>query len=82
MINHSEELNELFKGLSAFHKNIEQPKKDASNPFFKSNYVTLEGVEKAIDKAIDGTGLAYLQSVKNDANGGVSVTTIITHVSG
>lgn len=81
-MNSSENLNELFKGLAAFHKNIEQPKKTASNPFFKSNYVTLECVQNAIDKAIEGTGLSYLQFVKNDSNGGVSVTTVITHSSG
>ena len=78
----SENLDKLFKGMNTFRSQLKQPVKDANNPFFKSNYVTLEGVQNAIDAAIKGTGLAYTQIVKNDDNGGVGVETIITHESG
>lgn len=78
----SENLDKLFKGMNAFRSQLKQPVKDAKNPFFKSNYVTLEGVQNAIDAAIKGTGLAYTQIVKNDDNGNVGVETIITHESG
>lgn len=78
----SENLDKLFKGMNTFRSQLKQPAKDAKNPFFKSNYVTLEGVQNAIDTAIKGTGLAYTQIVKNDDNGGVGVETIITHESG
>lgn len=78
----SENLDKLFKGMNTFRSQLKQPAKDAKNPFFKSNYVTLEGVQNAIDAAIKGTGLAYTQIVKNDDNGGVGVETIITHESG
>lgn len=78
----SENLDKLFKGMNAFRSQLKQPAKDAKNPFFKSNYVTLEGVQNAIDAAIKGTGLAYTQIVKNDDNGNVGVETIITHESG
>lgn len=77
----SEELNELFKALNKFRSQLKQPSKDAKNPFFKSNYVTLEGVQNAIDKAIEGTGLAYTQLVSNTQSG-VAVQTILTHESG
>ena len=75
-------LDKLFKGMNAFRSQLKQPIKDAKNPFFKSNYVTLEGVQNAIDAGIKGTGLAYTQIVKNDDNGNVGVETIITHESG
>ena len=78
----SENLDKLFKGMNAFRSQLKQPIKDAENPFFKSNYVTLEGVQNAIDAGIKGTGLAYTQIVKNDDNGNVGVETIITHESG
>lgn len=78
----SENLDKLFKGMNAFRSQLKQPIKDANNPFFKSNYVTLEGVQNAIDAGIKGTGLAYTQIVKNDDNGNVGVETIITHESG
>ena len=78
----SENLDKLFKGMNDFRSQLKQPVKDANNPFFKSNYVTLEGVQNAIDAAIKGTGLAYTQIVKNDDNGNVGVETIITHESG
>lgn len=78
----SENLDKLFKGMNTFRSQLKQPAKDAKNPFFKSNYVTLEGVQNAIDAAIKGTGLAYTQIVKNDDNGNVGVETIITHESG
>ena len=78
----SENLDKLFKGMNAFRSQLKQPVKDANNPFFKSNYVTLEGVQNAIDAGIKGTGLAYTQIVKNDDNGNVGVETIITHESG
>lgn len=78
----SENLDKLFKGMNVFRSQLKQPVKDAKNPFFKSNYVTLEGVQNAIDAGIKGTGLAYTQIVKNDDNGNVGVETIITHESG
>ena len=78
----SENLDKLFKGMNIFRSQLKQPTKDANNPFFKSDYVTLEGVQNSIDAAINGTGLAYTQIVKNDDNGNVGVETIITHESG
>lgn len=74
--------SELYKALAQFHKNLKQPSKDAKNPFFKSNYVTLQGVQQAVDKACEGTGLSYSQMVFDNDNGGKAVKTIITHESG
>lgn len=72
----------LFKAMSKFRTQLKQPKLDGDNPFFKSGYVTLEGVQKAVDEALKDTGLSYVQKVYNDCNGGVGVETIIMHEDG
>ena len=65
----SENLNELFKAMAEFRAKVKQPAKNAQNPFFKSSYVQLEGVQNAIDEAIKGTGLSYVQLTHNTENG-------------
>lgn len=72
---------ELFKALVQFHQNLKQPIKNGKNPFLKNNYVTLEGVQSAVDAACKGTGLTYVQLVRNDDQG-KSVTTVVLHESG
>lgn len=72
----------LFKGMFKFRTQLKQPKLDGDNPFFKSGYVTLEGVQKAVDEALKDTGLSYIQKVYNDGNGGVGVETVIMHEDG
>ncbi len=78
---HSESVKEIFGAFSKFRAQVKQPQKTASNPYFNSKYVTLEGVMQAIDAALPGTGLAYSQLTENGDNG-VSVSTLITHSSG
>jgi len=41
------DFNSLYEALAETQNNIEQPKKDASNPMFKSSYVTLDAVINA-----------------------------------
>ena len=79
----SESKNEIFKALNSFRTKLKQPKKDKTNPFFKSNYVDLSGVTKAIDEALEDTGLAFFQNpVKSETPNQVGIETIITHSSG
>ena len=78
---HSESVKEIFGALSKFRAQVKQPQKTASNPYFNSKYVTLEGVMQAIDAALPGTGLAYSQLVEDGADG-ASVATLVTHSSG
>lgn len=79
----SESKNEIFKALNSFRTKLKQPKKDKTNPFFKSNYVDLSGVTKAIDEALEDTGLAFFQNpVKLETPNQVGIETIITHSSG
>lgn len=81
MKSHSNELNELFKAMAQFRANFSQPIKDKKNPFFNSKYVPLENITEAIDKAIEGTGLSYVQYATSEGQD-VSVSTMITHESG
>lgn len=79
----SETTGELFKALSAFQKDVKQPKKDANNPFFKSKYVPLENVIEVIHEAAGKHGLAELTYPATSEDGmqhGVGV--VITHSSG
>lgn len=76
----SESIKEIAKAMSALRKQIKQPVKNADNPFFKSKYVMLEGVVKAIDEALPD-GLSYTQEVTT-SDTGVAVSTIIMHSSG
>lgn len=79
----SNEKNEIFKALNSFRTKLKQPKKDKTNPFFKSNYVDLSGVTKAVDDALKDTGLAFFQNpVKSETPNQVGIETIITHSSG
>lgn len=77
----SDETKNIFKALSDFRAVLQQPSKDAQNPFFKSTYVTLDGVVKAIDDAIKGTGLSYSQEATSEGNQ-ISVSTHVFHTSG
>lgn len=79
----SNEKDEIFKALNNFRTKLKQPKKDKPNPFFKSDYVDLSGVTKAVDEALKDTGLAFFQNpVKSETPNQVGIETIITHSSG
>lgn len=77
----SNEIGSLAKAMGLFRSKVEQPVKDANNPFFKSKYVTLEGVIKSVDTAIVGTGLTWYQEPVSD-NNKIGVATHIFHESG
>lgn len=77
----SESIAEISKALNTFRIAVKQPVKSASNPFFKSKYVALEGVVDAIDSALKDTGLSYVQEATSEGNQ-VSVTTLLLHESG
>lgn len=77
----SESIAEISKALNTFRTAVKQPVKSASNPFFKSKYVALEGVVDAIDSALKDTGMSYVQEATSEGNQ-VSVTTLLLHESG
>lgn len=78
----SEKRAELFKAFANFKKKLNQPLKDADNPFFKSKYVPLENVVQVVDEAMIDTGLSYIQEIEDLGEGYLRVDTIILHESG
>ena len=77
----SESIANIATGLAKFHEQVQQPKKEASNPFFKSKYVTLEGVIAAVKTGVKDTGLSYIQ-IPQTSDKSVGVKTVITHAKG
>lgn len=47
--------------LLQFQSKVEAVKKDAKNPFFKSNYVDINGILKAIQPTLEECGISYTQ---------------------
>lgn len=73
----SDDVQQLFAGLVKLRAKIKQPQKSKTNPYFKSKYVDLEGVQNAIDKAKEGTGIDYTQFIETSREGMTGVSTMI-----
>lgn len=69
------EFSNLYEALAETQNNIEQPKKDAINPMFKSSYVTLDAVINAIVKARKASGAKFFFT--NIVQDGIMFTRII-----
>lgn len=74
----SESIKELAKALMDFQSEVETIKKDATNPFFKSKYASLENTVKVIRAPMKKNGLSFSQF----PTGENELTTIIMHISG
>lgn len=82
MMRKSETIVELSKAFAKMQKELEQPFKNANNPFFKSKYVPLENVVDSITRASSKHGLSFTQFPSSDENGNVTVGTMVMHESG
>ena len=78
-MNKSESIVKISKALVEFQKEVEQPFKNADNPFFKSKYVPLESVVDAITDIAPNHGLSFTQWALNDESGRVGVATLLLH---
>lgn len=81
-MNKSESIESIAKAMSNIQKEMKQPFKDKSNPFFKSKYVPLENVVETIHDIAPKHGVSFAQWALNDENGRVGVNTILMHESG
>lgn len=54
--------------LLEFQKRVEAIKKDSKNPFFKSSYLSLNGLLDAIKPLLNKLGLVLLQPLENINN--------------
>lgn len=82
MIEHSPELTELAKALHSAQGAMKSAAKDGANPHFKSKYATLESVIEAAKPALQAAGLSFTQAPGMVADGRLSITTMVLHISG
>lgn len=82
----SEKTMELIKALTQVQKEIENPKKDAANPFFKSKYSTLDSVIDAYKDLCSKNDLVVLENpiskVLDDGKVLIGIEVQILHTSG
>ncbi len=79
---HSVTLGALAKSLAAAQSKLEDAKKDATNPAFKSRFATLASVRAAMSDVLPACGLAVVQSFEPSGEAGVCVVTTLLHESG
>lgn len=77
----SESIKDITESLIKVQSELVQPKKDAINPFHKSQYVTLDSVVKTIKDLCASYGIWYTQAIVSNENS-VGVQTAIFHTSG
>lgn len=73
----SAEINEITSALSAFQGEVEQPKLNKENPYFKSRYVDLSGVLAKIQPVLAKNSLSVAQLIV-----GGDLITLLSHKSG
>ena len=55
----------IYKKLFEAKKQIGKITKDSKNPFFKSNYLSLNGLIDAVDEVLEDNGLIMLQPIED-----------------
>jgi len=81
--NRSESINELAAALSKAQGAIEAAKMDKVNPFYDNRkYASLAAVHAAARKPLSDNGLAVIQTVEPNERGGLTLYTMLVHVSG
>lgn len=80
-MNRSESIIKLGLALSKFNSEVSSISKDAKNPFFKSEYVTLDKLIIATREILQKNGLSVLQiPLSRDTE--IGIQTILLHESG
>jgi len=74
-------VNEFYTDLLKAQTQIEEIQKDGKNPFFKSDYATLNATILACKKILNDNHFIILQPLQSDVDG-VYVCTTLIHVSG
>jgi hypothetical protein len=74
-------MKNLSQALVKFHSQFKPIRKDAQNPFFKSDYLTLSGILDAVRSPLALNGLAVVQTMKVNEVSTLLVTKLL-HESG
>jgi hypothetical protein len=80
-MNRSETISNLAKALTGFNAEVSKISKDASNPFFKNKYSTLDTIIDEIRPILQKNGLNIMQ-MPQSKDGEVALTTLLLHDSG
>jgi len=78
----SESITELAKALSNFQGKMTAVKKDATNPFYKSRYATLDTIWESIRKPLSENGLSVAQTMGLTPDNKSVLETTLYHTSG
>lgn len=78
----SDGISKLAISLAKFHNEVSSIPKDAKNPFFKSDYVTLDALIIATREILQKNGLSVLQMPLSKETGEIGIQTILLHESG
>ena len=81
-MNKSESIKELAIALNSFQGKLKAVKKDATNPFFKSHYATLDAIWETIREPLATAGLAVTQTLSQANDGKTLLDTSLLHTSG
>ena len=74
-------MKSINQSLIKFHSSLKPIVKDAQNPFFKSDYLTLSGILDVVRPLLAANELAIYQSMRVDGDRTILITTL-AHVSG
>ena len=77
----SAQVGELFSALSKAQAEIENPQRNAENPFFKSSYADLTSIWDVVREPLTKNGLSIAQFPGREGNE-VLLTTVLAHESG
>lgn len=81
-MNRSESITKISAALVIAQRAMAGAYKDAKNPFYKSNFASLNAVREAVTPALNSNGITVLQPMKFDANGRTIIETVLLHESG
>jgi len=81
-MNKSDTISELAKALATFQGKMTAVKKDATNPFYKSKYATLDTIWETIRKPLSENGLSVAQTMNLTPSSESVLETTLYHTSG
>ena len=81
MMKTSESIKQIVGGLLGVQNEIKGMRPDASNPFFKNKYITLDGILEYVRPILTSAGVVVIQNAHGEGEY-AEVTTMLIHVSG
>lgn len=78
----SESIAKIATAMLEAQKSITFASKDATNPHFRNKYADLPAVVDAVKPALNGAGIAFIQSAGPSDDSKLHLTTRLIHISG